>query len=85
MCLNQHQLLKKSAEQTVARYTVDVVAGTMAVYGLSNQNILTQAKGVVSSVSMADIATKVTMATAELGMDGVCNWFEVGIIFSSNY
>ena len=77
VCLSQHQMLEESAEQTAIRYTIDAVAGVMAVCGLADQNVLALGLGVVSAVSMSDITTRVGMATAELGMNGVCGMFEV--------
>lgn len=49
-----------------------------AAYGLSDQNVLAQAIDVVSAVSMCDIATRVSMATVELSINGVSELFEIG-------
>ena len=78
VCLSQHQMLEESAEQTSIRYAVDAVAGIAAVYGLSDQNALAQTIGVVSAVSMSDIVSRVSVATVELGLNGVSGMFEVG-------
>ncbi len=40
--------------------------------------MLVQAIGVVSAVSMSDIAARVGIATIELGINEVSGWFEIG-------
>lgn len=67
-----------SVAQTGVRYMIDTVTGVAAAYGLDDQNILAQAIGIVSAVSMSDIAMKVGLATAELGLNGVSNMFDAG-------
>jgi len=59
-CLN----IEKSSK--LVRYAIDAVTGIAAVYGLADQNVFTQAIGVVSAVSMSDMVTRVGMTTVEL-------------------
>jgi len=77
MCLNQHQMLEKYEAHINLRYSINIITGINSIYELANESILTQIIGVISAVSIVDIVAKVSVEIVEVGMNGICDLFEV--------